>query len=376
MRFLTADYLYPLNITPIKEGVLQISNKGEIINIFKDRDGFYKDKLEFYEGILAPGFINAHCHLELSHLHKVIKKEKGLLSFIKSIPEKRNVSKKIIMNSIENAEKKMIKNGIVAVADTCNTSDTLLVKSNKNLEYYNFIETFAITDKLIDQSINQARFLRHLFRQLGLKTTITPHSPYSVHPRMMKVISELYDQKDHILSIHFQESFLEDQMFKFKKGHLVDWLKEKNADPEIWKSKSSSLDSLKDLRGIKKLLIHNTFSSNKNITDDYFCTCPKANLYIENRLPDYSIFNENKICVGTDSLASNNSLSILEELIVIQENSDYDLNTLLKIGCKNGAEILGFKELGTFEIGKKPGVNLIDVKKNLLYSSSKFKVLF
>ena len=81
MRFLTADYLYPLNITPIKEGVLQISNKGEIINIFKDRDGFYKDKIEFYEGILAPGFINAHCHLELSHLHKVIKKRKRFTIF-------------------------------------------------------------------------------------------------------------------------------------------------------------------------------------------------------------------------------------------------------------------------------------------------------
>ena len=69
--------------------------------------------------------------------------------------------------------------------------------------------------------------------------------------------------------------------------------------------------------------------------------------------------NPEKLCVGTDSLASNNSLSILEELNIIQENSNFDLNTLLKIACKNGAEALGFEKLGTFEKGKIPGVNLI-----------------
>ena len=95
------------------------------------------------------------------------------------------------------------------------------------------------------------------------------------------------------------------------------------------------------------------------MTDHYYCTCPKANLYIENALPDYSIFDRDKLCVGTDSLASNDALSILEELQVIQKNSNFDMNTLLRIACKNGAEALGFDQLGTFEKGKIPGINLI-----------------
>ena len=103
----------------------------------------------------------------------------------------------------------------------------------------------------------------------------------------------------------------------------------------------------------------NTFIQKEDITDNYYCTCPKANLYIEKMLPDYSIFDTDKLCVGTDSLASNNTLSILDELLVIQENSNFDMNTLLKIACKNGAEALGFEKLGTFEQGKKPGLNLI-----------------
>jgi cytosine/adenosine deaminase-related metal-dependent hydrolase len=115
------------------------------------------------------------------------------------------------------------------------------------------------------------------------------------------------------------------------------------------------------------LLVHNTFAKKEDITADYYCTCPKANLYIENTLPDYSIFDVSKLCVGTDSLASNDSLSILEELLVIQENSNFDMSTLLKIACKNGAEALGFESLGAFEKGKIPGVNLIvNFEKNIV----------
>ena len=107
------------------------------------------------------------------------------------------------------------------------------------------------------------------------------------------------------------------------------------------------------------MLVHNTFTTQKDVTNNYYCTCPKANLYIENALPDYSIFNIDKLCVGTDSLASNNSLSILEELFVIKENSNFDLNCLLKLASKNAAEVFGFKNLGTFKKGKTPGVNLL-----------------
>ncbi len=105
--------------------------------------------------------------------------------------------------------------------------------------------------------------------------------------------------------------------------------------------------------------MHNTFAKKEDLTEHYYCTCPKANLYIENALPDYSIFDTDKLCVGTDSLASNNSLSILEELLVVQENSNFDMSILLKIASKNGAEALGFEKLGSLEKGKVPGVNLI-----------------
>ena len=124
-------------------------------------------------------------------------------------------------------------------------------------------------------------------------------------------------------------------------------------------SRHKSIEILKELENKKVLLVHNTFAKHEDIRPNYYCTCPKANLFIEKTLPDYTIFNSEKLCVGKDSLASNTSLSILEELQIIKTNSNFDLNTLLKIASKNGAEALGFSNLGTFEKGKTPGVNLI-----------------
>ena len=359
MRFLTADYLYPLHTDPFKEGVLQISEKGEVIAIFEDRKLAPQDKLEVFEGALCPGFINAHCHLELSHLKDMAEKGKGLLDFINTIQKRNNFRKEKILVEIALAEQQMIKNGIVGVGDICNTVDTLYQKQKGQLQYYNFIEAFGVQDKRANQIIVKAKYLRDKFRDSGLKSTISPHAPYSLPLKLAKAIVKNFDSKDELFSIHMQESIQENKLFENKKGTLFFWLKSINASSGVWESRNKSIDVLKELENKKTLLVHNTFAKKEDIGSNYYCTCPKANLYIENSLPDYSIFKEDRLCVGTDSLASNSSLSILEELQIIRKNSNFDLNALLKIASKNGAEALGFKNLGTFEKGKFPGVNLI-----------------
>ena len=359
MRFLSADWIYPLHISPIKEGVLQVSDEGEIINIFESRSEVSFDKLEIFEGLLCPGFVNAHCHLELSHLLGKAEKGKGFLDFVAAIQSRNKFNQEVIQNAIIKAEEQMIKNGIVAVGDISNTTDTLSQKQTGNLLYYNFIETFQINEKKIKETLTSAKIIRDKFRNSGMKATIVPHAPYSVPPKLMNGISNFFDNQDDLLTIHMQETKEENQLFEKKEGKLFEWLENINASSEIWKDRDNSIDVLKELGRKKILIVHNTFSKKEDITDNYYCTCPKANLYIEDSLPDYSILNPEKLCVGTDSLASNNSLSILEEILIIQKNSDFDLNTLLKIACKNGAEALGFENLGTFDKGKNPGVNLI-----------------
>ena len=359
MRFLTADYLYPLHVNPLKNGVLQISNRGEVISVFAERKSVPKEKLEFFRGVLCPGFVNTHCHLELSHLKGLVEQKKGLPYFVSKIKKRNDFPKQDVLFAIQKAEEEMIKNGIVAVGDICNTLDTLSQKQKGKLKYYSFVEVFCVKTARIDQIILHAVNLRNHFRSKGFKATISPHAPYTVSDQLMREIAKQFDENDEITTMHLQESMAENNLFQSKKGDFFKWLKSMNANAEIWEDRDRAVDSLLELANIKKLLVHNTFAQKEDITSNYYCTCPKANLYIEGALPDYTIFNSDSLCVGTDSLASNNSLSILEELQIIQKNSQFNLNTLLKIASKNGAEALGFKDLGTFEKGKKPGVNLI-----------------
>ena len=171
----------------------------------------------------------------------------------------------------------------------------------------------------------------------------------------VNILGRIFEQSISDLEELKEENIL----FEKKEGALFDWLNNIDATSEIWRKRNKSTDIFAELKNQNTILVHNTFTKKEDLTDNYYCTCPKANLYIENSLPDYSIFDRDKLCVGTDSLASNNSLSVLEELRIIQENYSFDLNTLLKIASKNGAKALGFEDLGTFEKGKIPGVNLI-----------------
>ena len=133
MRFLTADYLFTLEGPPIEKGVLQISNQGEIVGVFSNKKDFPQNKLETYNGILCPGFINSHCHLELSHLRDSYKKGSGIIHFINNMKQRKKHEKSYILECIKKAEKQLLLNGVVGVGDICNTRHTIDIKRQENL---------------------------------------------------------------------------------------------------------------------------------------------------------------------------------------------------------------------------------------------------
>ena len=94
MRFLSADYLFTLKDEPIKNGVIQIDNSGKIIEIFNDRSFVTSHKIEVFNGIICPGFINSHCHLELSHLKGLADTIQDFSQFISLVKSRHDFSKK------------------------------------------------------------------------------------------------------------------------------------------------------------------------------------------------------------------------------------------------------------------------------------------
>jgi aminodeoxyfutalosine deaminase len=380
MRYLKADFVFPMSTAPLENGVVAVNDGGTIdavLDQFAQKD-LPPDKIEVYSGIICPGFVNAHCHLELSHLKGKITKGKGLPQFIRDIIPARKASAEEISAAIAKAEVEMIANGIVAVGDICNSTDTIEQKKKHRLKYYNFIEVFDLNANRADEEFDKARNLYDEFKKLNQPCAIVPHAPYTVSQKMLKHIYNHAYINDAVISIHNQETEGENAMFKERKGELIDTLSSFGNLYDEWKntgfnSLPSAMVHLPKCNPV--LLVHNTFTSAEDINwahlytlMSWWCFCPKANLSIENRLPDFQLFIDAacKIVVGTDSYASNDTLSVLEELKTISKNLPHHstdiefLNMLLKWATLNGADLLGFKkELGSIEKGKKPGLNLI-----------------
>ncbi|MBX7263731.1 MAG: amidohydrolase family protein [Chitinophagaceae bacterium] len=356
------------------EYVLIAKQDGTIEAIVKQSEA--GDDLQYFNGILSPGFINTHCHLELSHLKGIIREKTGLVNFILDIVANRSSKEDIILQAIKNAEDTMLKNGIVAVGDICNTTYTLYQKKQNNLAYYNFIETSGWLPNIAEKKYNEAVNLYNQFSTITKKCSIVPHAPYSVSNELWCLIEKHFQNK--IISIHNQEANAENELFLNGTGAFMYLYQQMNITNNSFQpTKKSSLQSyfhwLENTQNI--LLVHNTCTSEKDIHflhqqpefikhKLFFCLCPNANLYIEDTLPNINLLRESNIqlTLGTDSLASNNNLNIVNEIKTLQTHyPKITLAEILQWATINGAKALDMEDtLGSFEKGKKPGIILLE----------------
>lgn len=374
MRKITADWIYPINQAPIKEGVVIIDEKGKIQKL-DVRSNYDVAELEVHKGIIIPGFINTHCHLELSHMKGKVHTGTGLIPFITSVVQQRGASEEEIQTAIEQADQYMYDNGIVAVGDISNVTDTFAQKSKSSLRYYTFTEFFDF----LQEENTKLEFDKYkaVYDQLELtnsdQKSCVPHAPYSVSPKLFEAINGVNAVQKKTVSIHNQETPPENQLFLEKKGGFIDFYGgfgisldhfDATNQPSIYYA-LSHMDPQH-----RTLFVHNTLTTAADIqaaqawSDEvYWATCPNANLYIENDLPNYQAFIDHnaRMTIGTDSLTSNWQLSILDEMKAIAKYQSYvPFETLLEWATLNGAKALGFEEdLGSIEVGKSCGLNLL-----------------
>jgi cytosine/adenosine deaminase-related metal-dependent hydrolase len=394
MKKFTADYVLTANGSPIKNGTVVVDDNGKILkvedaeNSSAKQDEFANVPAEKLSGVICPGFINTHCHLELSHLKGKIPAGEGLIEFIKNVQKFRKADDAEVIEAAAEADEQMAKNGIVAVGDIANSAITASVKLKSKLYYHNFIEVFGFDPKNANAVFTNALSVQEQFKPLA--TSITPHAAYSVSKELFKLIRKESDEKQAMLTIHNQESDEENKLYRYKQGSFLDFYDVLGVDISFFKPQArNSLQSIIPLLSNRQnvLMVHNTYTSMKDI---YFtrrfdrkinwCFCPDANLYIEKTLPKLNIFTHHgfNITLGTDSLASNSKLCILKEMRVLQENfSDLNLATLVEWSTINGAKFLGIDEqMGSIEAGKTPGLNLIsDLDRMKITPESKVRKL-
>ncbi len=330
------------------------------------------DDIQSFDGIITPGFVNAHCHLELSHMKNMIPAHTGLQEFVKQIVSLRQIEKDVIAAAIGKAEAEMLANGIVAVGDISNTLDTLAQKAKHNLAYYTFVELYDLDPTRAQDKLNAGIEIQKTFEQNCIRASLVPHAPYSVTNHLWKLLSEHFGA--HTISMHNQETPDENDFFKTKTGSFLGMYERTKVSLDFFEP--TGLSSLQSVLPIFKnantsILVHNSFTSandisavKKQMPNTFWCLCPNANQYIEQTMPPIELLRagDANIIVGTDSYASNWSLNILHELKTIQKhNAQIPLAEMLGWATINGARALQMdKHLGSFEMGKKPGVVVIE----------------
>jgi cytosine/adenosine deaminase-related metal-dependent hydrolase len=389
-RKFNADQLFTGYAMLGSESVLITDEKGVVKDIVMSEDA--GEGVEKFGGTISPGFINCHCHLELSHLKGVIPRNTGMIKFLLSVISHRNAEAENMFKAMADAEAYMKERGIVAIGDTSNTNHSIEVKRNSDLFYHNFIEAVGFSDGKAGERFEDARTIYRQFKEQLIRqhVSVVPHSPYSVSDELFTLINS--HEKGSLISIHNQESVEETEFFATGKGELLELYKALgiNVDFFVPSKESSLIRSIIKITGDHSvILVHNVNTTaadldairrGRNLPQLFWCICPNANIYINGHLPDIVLMkNFNcKMVVGTDSLASNAHLDIIEELKTLQNNfNSLTIDELLRWATINGAEALRIDDqYGSFESGKQPGIiNITGVNNGTFEEASARRIL-
>ena len=384
---ITAEFVYTLAGTePIRNGFVEFDEDGTIL-----ATGVCAPGETVSEGALTPGFVNAHCHVELSHLHKKFVKGSGMAGFIDQINALRYwAGRERKQELVKEWMDRMWTDGVSAMADISNDDSSFEIKSSHAMYTRTFLEVFGSEPEMCDGVMNEVSQLQDVADQAGIDAAPTPHSCYTMSPRLLSE-SAAAGLKRGYLSYHSQESQEEEDLLLTGTGAMYENRVRNGMSTPPVTGESSLKYFIHRLAEARKapydehiLLVHNVCLKQDDIdaakrvmNNVWWAICPLSNIFIHNALPPVRLMRENGLAIGigTDSLSSNDDLDMVAEMNCLHENfPEVPMSEILTWASLNGARFLSKEnELGTLEPGKRPGIvriNAID-KAGFVTSASR-----
>ena len=337
--------------------VVEVDDHGTITRVSRHDTIDNLASVEFYPGILIPGMVNAHSHLELSHLRGAIAEGTGFAGFAREIGRVRgNYTHEERLHAASVADSEMWYEGVEAVMDIANDDLVMPIKESSKIEYHTLFEAFGLMAQSCDTQRAMASKYSH--------ADVTTHSTYSLQDALFRDIA---NEGRESLSVHLLES--EDEIALYnKKGSLWEWYERMGWECDFLHYGHPAKRIAESVPAARRtLLVHGCKSTAEDISllDRHFDTqptwvlCPESNRYISGITPPVSLYREMgaQIAIGTDSLASARHLSMVENMRLL---GDVPLAELLTYATLNGAKALGIAERkGSIEVGKQPGLAVI-----------------
>ncbi len=329
------------------------------------------DAIDYGPGLLIPPLVNAHVHLELSALKESVPFNKGFRLWVSALLEKRaQLSENELIEASQHSIQDLLESGNLYIGE---------------------ISTLGITRRPIEKSgLKGVWFQEYLGSQLidaqcisgeSFSFSFAGHAPHSTSPSLIKNLKQVSQSKSLPFSIHLAESEDESEFINTGKGKWADFLSSRNIDWSSWQIGSKSPVEYTSELGVLDsgtIAVHALNVSDTDLeilaqSQVSVCICARSNQNLHDRLPQIEQMLDKGIqpCLGTDSLASSDSLNIFDEMKFIKQNYlNLDPASIFSMATMNGAKALGFEnQTGALTPGKKAELlylpALVNHKKDL-----------
>jgi aminodeoxyfutalosine deaminase len=361
----SADLIFPGDSPPFRDGWIQM--EGDRIVATGSASGLPADAAagdvrRFPGCAILPGLVNLHCHLELTSLHDRLDRGKPFPTWVQQLRGyTAGLDDENYRHAAQEGVRQLLAGGCTTVLDVGNTGNALPVLAAGPLRAYACVETLGI-----DPGLAEHRFQTAVARAAKTPSTdrffpgVAPHAAYSTSPDLLRKLIAWQQTRGLPVTIHAAESREETECFATSTGPLADYCRRiypaaprhTGATPIRWLEANGALPD-------GALIIHgNTLDdADMDILARRRATvvhCPSSHKFFGHPRFPYEALRERGINVGlgTDSLASGDSLSMLEQMRLFAENHpDVPVEEIVAMATINGARALGLSDVGLLKAG-------------------------
>ncbi|MDM8516678.1 amidohydrolase family protein [Desulfobacterales bacterium HSG16] len=351
--------------TIVENGYIKVSGKMiEDIGCGKVKDAGLV--IDHGPGVLMPKLVNAHTHLELCALKNRVPFENGFKEWVKSLITVRDeLDDKTLCEKAMTGIEELKASGCGIVCEIATLGLTWEMLAESGLFGIWFKEFLGSRSERLPEWKNKKN---------NFTSSLAGHAPHTTDPVLLHLLKAATKIHRLPFSIHLAESVDEIEFMTTGKGPWADFLKQRQIDFSQWELPAKSPVTYLNQRKIldsSTIAVHLTFARKEDFgllkeKGTKVCVCPRSNANLHKKLPDiYGMIAAGLApCIGTDSLACNDSLSIFDEMAFISGAfPELAPETILKMATINGAYAAGFGNwLGSLNPKKYAEFHYVPIK--------------
>ena len=370
MRILTASWVVPVDGPPIRDGRVAIE-AGRVAWVGSPLDAGEPlgERVDLGQGILLPGLVNAHCHLELSWLAGKVPLPSDFVPWVAAVVEaRRSETPEIACAAAAVAIRSLEEGGTVAVGDVSNTLAHVGLLGSSSLAAVVFYELLGWDPELAPEVLRRAdRRLESVGWRPSpnVEVRLSAHAPHSLAPALFRALR----QRGGVAAIHLAESPAEARFLRDGDEAWESFLRQRAGDIPFAPPGVSPVRYLADLGLLRPGLVaahcvQVDGADRKSLARAgvSVAVCPRSNASLEVGVaPVPAMLADGvRLCLGTDSLASAPTLDLLDDAASLRQAfPTLDAAAIVRMATAGGAEALGFRDLGTIAPGRRAALAFV-----------------